>query len=51
MMLALSDRKKLASADIDKVKAALSEQGFYLQVPPPPESLLKMHLGAGTTSQ
>ncbi|ARZ01160.1 YcgL domain-containing protein [Yersinia ruckeri] len=51
MMLALSDRKKLASADIDKVKAALSEQGFYLQVPPPPESLLKMHLGAGTSSQ
>jgi uncharacterized protein YcgL (UPF0745 family) len=26
------------------VKAALEEQGFYLQVPPPIESLLKMHL-------
>ncbi|ANI29112.1 hypothetical protein PL78_04565 [Yersinia entomophaga] len=45
MMLSLSERKKLATADIEKVKTALIEQGFYLQVPPPPESLLKMHLG------
>ncbi|WP_016261753.1 YcgL domain-containing protein, partial [Yersinia pestis] len=35
----------LATADVEKVKNALIEQGFYLQVPPPPESLLKMHLG------
>ncbi|EEQ15054.1 hypothetical protein yfred0001_1600 [Yersinia frederiksenii ATCC 33641] len=45
MLLSLNERKSLATADIEKVKKALVEQGFYLQVPPPPESLLKMHLG------
>lgn len=44
MTLSLDGRKKLASADIDKVKEALKEQGFYLQIPPPPESLLAVHL-------
>ncbi|WP_237387575.1 YcgL domain-containing protein [Xenorhabdus sp. Sc-CR9] len=46
MMISLSDRKKLANADIEKVKAALSEQGFYLQVPPPVESLINEHLAS-----
>ncbi|EEQ02405.1 hypothetical protein yrohd0001_33200 [Yersinia rohdei ATCC 43380] len=45
MLLSLNERKSLATADIEKVKSALVDQGFYLQVPPPPESLLKMHLG------
>jgi uncharacterized protein YcgL (UPF0745 family) len=27
------------------VKQALAEQGYYLQLPPPPENLLKQHLG------
>ncbi|RLM26843.1 hypothetical protein BIY29_04310 [Brenneria alni] len=40
MLLPLDGSKKLASADIEKVKQALEEQGFYLQVPPPPENLL-----------
>ncbi|MGQ5289994.1 YcgL domain-containing protein [Pectobacterium actinidiae] len=40
MVLPLDGRKKLANADIEKVKLALQEQGFYLQVPPPVESLL-----------
>ncbi|MDR0219421.1 MAG: YcgL domain-containing protein [Enterobacteriaceae bacterium] len=40
MVIALSERKKLANADIEKVKAALVEQGFYLQIPPPVESLI-----------
>ncbi|MBD1226480.1 YcgL domain-containing protein [Xenorhabdus griffiniae] len=44
MMISLTERKKLANADIEKVKTALSEQGFYLQVPPPVESLLNAHL-------
>ncbi|OAT61010.1 YcgL family protein [Obesumbacterium proteus ATCC 12841] len=43
MMIDLDSKKKLASADIEKVKNALKEQGYYLQLPPPPESLLKMH--------
>ncbi|PHM28777.1 YcgL domain-containing protein [Xenorhabdus innexi] len=46
MMLSLSERKKLANADIEKVKTALNEQGFYLQVPPPVESLINEHLAA-----
>jgi len=44
MLLPLDGSKKLVGADIEKVKAALRDEGFYLQMPPPPESLLKMHL-------
>jgi uncharacterized protein YcgL (UPF0745 family) len=44
MVLPLDGSKKLANADFDKVKLALKEEGYYLQLPPPPESLLKMHL-------
>ncbi|MFP1798556.1 YcgL domain-containing protein [Lonsdalea quercina] len=46
MLLPLDGRKKLASADIDKVRQSLKEQGFYLQVPPPPENLLNIHHGS-----
>ncbi len=44
MILPLDGSKKLANAEIEKVKSALKEEGYYLQLPPPPESLLKMHL-------
>ncbi|AGQ31506.1 YcgL domain [Serratia liquefaciens] len=44
MVLSLEGREKLASADIEKVKEALKEEGFYLQVPPPLENLLNQHL-------
>ncbi|MGB8926364.1 MAG: YcgL domain-containing protein, partial [Pantoea agglomerans] len=37
---------RLANADINKVKQGLSEQGYYLQLPPPIESLLNIHLQA-----
>lgn len=40
MMLPLDGRKKLVNAELEKVKQALSEQGYYLQLPPPPEDLL-----------
>ncbi|TKB54258.1 YcgL domain-containing protein [Ferrimonas aestuarii] len=43
MLLPLSKLSQLGSANIDKVKADLSEKGFYLQLPPPPEDLLKSH--------
>lgn len=39
----LATKKKLAFADLAKVKANLNEQGYYLQLPPPPEDLLKQH--------
>lgn len=47
MVLNLAQRTKLATADIEKVKQTLIEQGYYLQVPPPMESLLNVHLGSG----
>ncbi|MBW7983287.1 YcgL domain-containing protein [Enterobacillus tribolii] len=50
MILSLDGKKKLASADIEKVKNAINEQGYYLQLPPPPEDLLKMHIGQTKSS-
>ena len=44
MVVNLAQRDKLANADINNVKQGLSEQGYYLQIPPPIESLLKTHL-------
>lgn len=43
MSISLTERERLASADIVVVRAALSEQGFYLQIPPPVENLLSVH--------
>ena len=37
----LDKRGKLALADLAEVKRALSEQGYYLQLPPPAENLLE----------
>lgn len=39
----LATKTKLAFADIAKVKNNLDEQGYYLQLPPPKEDLLKQH--------
>lgn len=41
MTLCLTKRKKLANADIDKVKRELIEVGYYLQFPPPVESIME----------
>ncbi|TPH12571.1 YcgL domain-containing protein [Litorilituus lipolyticus] len=42
----LATKDKLGMADIDKVRSNLEEQGFYLQLPPPVEDLLKEHKAA-----
>lgn len=42
----LAKQEKLALADIDKVKENLTNQGFYLQLPPPQENLLDEHRAA-----
>ena len=42
MDLDLSERQSLARANIDEVKAALQEKGFYLQLPPSNDELLKL---------
>ena len=43
MYFRLDGSKKLVAADVEQVVRLLSEQGFYLQVPPPVENLLKQH--------
>lgn len=43
MVFNLAGRERLGVADINKVQAGLTEQGFYLQLPPPPENLLDEH--------
>lgn len=43
MLLPLQKREKLAQVDIEKLKSELNEKGFYLQLPPPHEDLLKAH--------
>lgn len=50
-VLNLANKDKLAMADIDKVKANLNEKGFYLQLPPPQEDLLKAHKAQMTQSK
>ncbi len=51
MLLPLDGQKKLAGADLEKVKQSLIDQGYYLQLPPPTENLLKKHLAEqGKTS-
>lgn len=39
----LATKKTLGFADVEKVKLNLKEQGYYLQLPPPKEDLLKAH--------
>ncbi|WP_421215280.1 YcgL domain-containing protein [Aeromonas jandaei] len=43
LMTKLDPAKPLGLADVGKVVEALTMQGFYLQVPPPPENLLEEH--------
>lgn len=45
-LINLATKDKLAMADLEKVKKNLVEKGFYLQLPPPQEDLLKEHKAA-----
>ncbi|MDP2713829.1 MULTISPECIES: YcgL domain-containing protein [unclassified Rheinheimera] len=42
-VLNLAAREQLALADIDKVRLLLQQQGYYLQLPPPPQDMLAQH--------
>lgn len=44
MIMPLKKDRELARVDIDKLRAELKTKGFYLQLPPPTENLLKTHL-------
>lgn len=48
-MINLAKRQQLALADLAKVQQALMQQGYYLQLPPPPENLLAQHKAAQQT--
>ncbi|WP_423188213.1 YcgL domain-containing protein [Alishewanella sp. d11] len=50
-LINLAKREHLAQIDINKLKAALTEQGFYLQLPPPPENLLAAHKAANNANR
>ena len=43
MVLKLQEGRQLAQADVEKVKVALADTGFYLQVPPPVTNLLEQY--------
>lgn len=43
MVLKLDNGRKLALADVEKVKEALGTVGYYLQVPPPVTNLLEQY--------
>ncbi|NWL17284.1 YcgL domain-containing protein [Pseudoalteromonas sp. Scap03] len=40
MIINLAKRTQLGVADLDTLKQSLSDQGYYLQIPPPEENLL-----------
>ena len=42
-LINLATKDKLGMADLSKVKQNLTEQGYYLQLPPPQVDLLKEH--------
>lgn len=50
-VLNLGKREHLAQVDINKLKEALREQGFYLQLPPPPENMLAAHKAAAQSAR
>lgn len=43
MVFPIAKRESLGMADIQKVRAALVENGYYLQIPPPQVNLLVEH--------
>ena len=40
MIINLAKREHLGGSDLEAVKGALSDQGYYLQLPPPEQNLL-----------
>ncbi|GAB3023076.1 YcgL domain-containing protein [Bowmanella dokdonensis] len=44
MVIALGPETRLALSDAGKVRQAMEEKGYYLQLPPPKENLLKQHI-------
>lgn len=51
MLLPLMKRDKLAQVEREKLQIELQTKGFYLQIPPPVNNLLKQHLADNTQPQ
>ena len=43
VMVVKLEGRTLAQVDVEKVKTSLINDGFFLQVPPPPENLLEKY--------
>ncbi|TKF23877.1 hypothetical protein FCV43_02815 [Vibrio genomosp. F6] len=43
VMVIKTEGRTLAQVDIEKVKESLASDGYFLQLPPPPENLLEQH--------
>lgn len=41
MTMLLKEERPLARVDVKKVLVAIQEQGYYLQMPPPPEAYMQ----------
>lgn len=46
MIMPLKEGRKLARMDVAKLRNELNSKGYYLQLPPPAENMLKLHLAA-----
>ncbi|WP_340677781.1 YcgL domain-containing protein [Paraglaciecola sp.] len=44
MIMPLKNERKLARLDVAKLRIELNTKGFYLQLPPAEENMLKIHL-------
>ena len=44
MIMPLKKDREMARVHIDKLRSDIKMKGYYLQLPPPPENLLKIHL-------
>ena len=50
MIMPLKKERKFAQMDIETLRKELSSKGYYLQIPPPEENLLKTHLQLNSSS-
>ena len=50
MIMPLKKDRKLAQMKIETLRKELTLKGYYLQIPPPEEDLLKLHLQENSSS-
>ncbi len=44
VMIIKLEGRQLAQVDVNKVMQSIRQQGFFLQLPPPPENLLEQYI-------